>query len=273
MFRSRERQTRRRFLLRLEQLEERTVLSLLGQQLFPADNPWNQKITNAPVAANSNAIINSIIGTYGDGHLHPDFGQDTDHNLPPSPPGNPLYGIPYNVVHGNTQAKVPVIIGAYQSQSDVQETPIPTNAVLEGDYQNGQNPTRGYGPHCGQSGVAERVERREVAVGRRGDGSVWAGVDAAACLRVVAGEWRRQDQPVRRVHRSETGQRLGRGAGQLWQCQRHGADHFRQTADAACPPSPVGASKRLRFRTRWALAFPVSELTLLRPRCLSPLSP
>ena len=36
---------------RLEELEGRDVPSLLGNQLFPADNPWNQKITNAPVAA------------------------------------------------------------------------------------------------------------------------------------------------------------------------------------------------------------------------------
>ena len=37
----------------LERLEERTVPALLGQQLFPADNPWNQQITTAPVAANT----------------------------------------------------------------------------------------------------------------------------------------------------------------------------------------------------------------------------
>ncbi|MBV8383676.1 MAG: hypothetical protein JOZ63_13795 [Planctomycetaceae bacterium] len=45
----------------LEALEERVVLSLLGQQLFPSDNPWNQNIANAPVAANSTAIIQNII--------------------------------------------------------------------------------------------------------------------------------------------------------------------------------------------------------------------
>src|SRR5262249_46664919 len=45
----------------VEVLEDRTVPTLLGQQLFPGDNPWNQKITSAPVAANSATIINNII--------------------------------------------------------------------------------------------------------------------------------------------------------------------------------------------------------------------
>ena len=37
--------------------------------------------------------------------LHPDFGQDYLNS-------GPLYGIPYNVVHGNSVAKVHVVIGA-----------------------------------------------------------------------------------------------------------------------------------------------------------------
>src|SRR5437868_5016958 len=116
--------------LYLEALEERTVPTLLGQQLFPADNPWNQKITNAPAASNSNAIITAITNVYGNGRLHPDFGQDTQSN-------NPLYGIPYNVVHGNTAPKVNVVIDAYPDESDVQPAPVPANAVIEGDQQDG----------------------------------------------------------------------------------------------------------------------------------------
>ncbi len=128
---------RRRFsrtILKIEDLEDRAVPTLLGQQLFPADNPWNQQITNAPAAANSDAIINNILGRYGDGRLHPDFGQDSQNS-------DGLYGIPYNVVHGNTQASVPVVIDAYPRESDIQPAPIPPNAVLEGDYQNGPNPS------------------------------------------------------------------------------------------------------------------------------------
>src|SRR5262249_12661948 len=122
--------TRRRAFPGVDPLEARELLTLLGQQLFPSDNPWNQNIAAAPVASNSSAIINNIISLYGDGRFHPDFGQDTQSS-------NPLYGIPFNVVHGNTQPKVHVVIGAYASESDVQDAPIPANAVLEGDNQNG----------------------------------------------------------------------------------------------------------------------------------------
>src|SRR4051812_4914321 len=95
------RRTSLRGVATLERLEDRSMLSLLGQSLFPTDNPWNQKIASAPVAANSAAIINNITSRYGDGRLHPDFGQDAH-------AADPLYGIPFNVVHGNTQPKVRV---------------------------------------------------------------------------------------------------------------------------------------------------------------------
>jgi hypothetical protein len=120
----------RRSPLGVECLEGRVVPSLLGNQILPSDNPWNQRVTAAPVAANSAAIINNITTLYGNGRLHPDFGQDT-HSA------SDLYGIPYNVVHGNTQPKVHVVIDAYPGESDLQDAPVPANAVLEGDYQNG----------------------------------------------------------------------------------------------------------------------------------------
>ena len=118
--------------LLLESLEDRTAPALLGQQLFPADNPWNQPIANAPVAANSAAIMNNIITHYGDGRLHPDFGQDYGTS-------QDLYGIPYNIVHGNSTPKVSVVIDAYPDESDVFAAPIPAAAVIEGDFQNGPN--------------------------------------------------------------------------------------------------------------------------------------
>jgi hypothetical protein len=127
------RQPIRRVKPQLEELEDRTVPTLLGKQLFPSDYPWNQKITNAPVASISAAVINHIGGTTP---FHPDFGQDPLN-------GNPMYGIPYNVVHG-TQAKINVIIDAYPGESDVVAAPIPANAVIEGDFGNGPNHTTGY---------------------------------------------------------------------------------------------------------------------------------
>jgi len=79
--------------------------ALLGSNLFPADNPWNQNISQAPVATNSAAIMSNIVARYGNGRFHPDFGQD-------SLSANPLYGIPYNVVHGNSTSNVRVVIDA-----------------------------------------------------------------------------------------------------------------------------------------------------------------
>jgi hypothetical protein len=111
-------------------LEFRVVPTLLGQQIFPADNPWNQNIASAPVATNSAAVINNIITHYGDGRLHPDFGQDYGTQ-------SDLYGIPYNVVHGNSTPKTTVVIDAYADESDVIPAPLPAQAVIEGDYQNG----------------------------------------------------------------------------------------------------------------------------------------
>ena len=108
---------------------------LLGQNLFPSNSPWNQDISSAPVATNSASIISAIGGST---KIHPDWGADSTANGT-----SPLYGIPYNVVHGNSTPKVSVIIDDYPSESDIVPAPIPTNAVIEGDYQNGPNP---YGP-------------------------------------------------------------------------------------------------------------------------------
>src|SRR5215510_6266354 len=96
--------------------------ALLGTNLFPADNPWNQNISQAPVATNSATIMTNIIGTNFNGRFHPDFGQDDRQAT------NDLYGIPFNVVHGNSMSNIHVVIDAYSNESDVVDAPIPTNA-------------------------------------------------------------------------------------------------------------------------------------------------
>src|SRR5882724_2064195 len=93
--------------------------SLHGKQIFPADNPWNQEISNAPVDPNSNRIIASIDA---DARLHPDFG--TVYRGAPN-------GIPYIVVAGS-QALIPVGFRSYGDQSDPGPYPIPRNAPIEG---------------------------------------------------------------------------------------------------------------------------------------------
>jgi hypothetical protein len=129
---ARRRQPGRRRTLLVQELEGRIVPTLLGQQLFPLDYPWNQNLSNAPVAANSAAVIAHIGSSI---KIHPDWGDDS-----PSNGNSPLYGIPFNVVHGNTTPKVNVIIDNYPGESDITPVPIPANAVIEGDYQNGPNP-------------------------------------------------------------------------------------------------------------------------------------
>jgi hypothetical protein len=111
------------------------LAALLGSQLYPANYAWNQNIANAPLATNSAAIIAHIGASI---HLHPDWGADDPANGP-----SPLYGIPFNVVPGNSTAKIKVTIDNYPGESDLVAVPIPANAVIEGDYQNGPNPNGG----------------------------------------------------------------------------------------------------------------------------------
>jgi hypothetical protein len=134
----------------VEPLEGRIVPSLLGQELFPADYPWNQDITNAPVAGNSASVIAHIGNSI---KIHPDWGDDS-----PSNGNNPLYGIPFNVVHGNAPSatKVNVQIDNYPGESDLVPVPIPANAVIEGDYQSGPNPNGG-GYNSGQRGDSHLI--------------------------------------------------------------------------------------------------------------------
>jgi hypothetical protein len=93
--------------------------SLHGNVPFPADNPWNQDISNAPVDANSNNLIASIGNTV---NLHPDFG--TVWNGAPN-------GIPYIVVSG-TQPLVPMNFIWYDDESDPGPYPVPPDAPIEG---------------------------------------------------------------------------------------------------------------------------------------------
>jgi hypothetical protein len=138
----------RREALKVEELEERIVPTLLGQQLYPSDYPWNQNISNAPVAANSAAIINHIGPSI---NIHPNWGADN-----PANGSSPLYGTPFNVVHGNSTGTVNVTIDNYPGESDIVPVPIPQNAVLEGDYQNGPNPNGG-GYNPGQRGDSHLI--------------------------------------------------------------------------------------------------------------------
>ncbi len=86
--------------------------------IFPASNPWNDRVDQLPVAAGSSNYI-AAIGL--DRPVHPDFG--TVYNGAPN-------GIPYTVV-SNRQRRVRVRF-QYASESDRGPYPIPPNAPIEG---------------------------------------------------------------------------------------------------------------------------------------------
>jgi hypothetical protein len=89
--------------------------------VFPADNPWNQRVDRLPVAKNSARII-ATIGL--NDPVHPDFGSGLYG-------GEPI-GIPFAVVSSRTR-RVPVSF-QYASESDRGPYPLPRGVPIEGGY-------------------------------------------------------------------------------------------------------------------------------------------
>ncbi|MEO7275934.1 MAG: hypothetical protein ABIX28_10010 [Vicinamibacterales bacterium] len=106
---------------------------LVGRQIFPPTNWWNQDVTRAPVDARSAALIAWISGRTTAGstatrRLHPDFGP-------------PPYGFPYVVVSGD-QPRLPLTFVAYGDESDAGAPglpgyPIPVEARTTAHYIEG----------------------------------------------------------------------------------------------------------------------------------------
>jgi hypothetical protein len=88
-------------------------------EIFPPDNPWNERVDALPVAKDSAALIASI-GL--DAPVHPDFGSGLY-------AGEPI-GIPFAVVSRRTQ-RVPVSFD-YGDQSDGHRYPLPRGVPIEG---------------------------------------------------------------------------------------------------------------------------------------------
>jgi hypothetical protein len=87
--------------------------------VFPASNPWNQRVDGLPVAANSSAIVASIGAGTG---LHADFGSGLYQ-------GGPI-GIPYQVVNRHTR-RAPFRF-QYADESDGRRYPVGTHPRIEG---------------------------------------------------------------------------------------------------------------------------------------------
>ena len=87
--------------------------------IFPRDNDWNRVVTDLPVHPRSDALIDAM---GRDDNLHPDFGTEWE--------GVPN-GIPYVIVDGTAQTRVPVTF-EYDDESDPGPYPIPADAPIEG---------------------------------------------------------------------------------------------------------------------------------------------
>jgi hypothetical protein len=112
--------------------------------LFPADNWWNQDISQAPVDPASASLI-AFINNGGTRRLHPDFGGY-------SGVGDGIYGIPYVVVRGDQPKRA--VEFYYPDESDgvnhatgqsVPFYPIPDEAItqpwwIEGGQPGNQSP-------------------------------------------------------------------------------------------------------------------------------------
>jgi len=89
---------------------------IAGCPIFPADNPWNQDISHAPVDPRSDTWLSGLTG-----NLHPDFGSGQYGD----------YGIPFTVVPAG-QPMVPIAFGQPDDEDDPGPYPIPADARIEG---------------------------------------------------------------------------------------------------------------------------------------------
>ena len=110
--------------------------------LFPADNWWNLDISSWPVDGNSPAYI-SFINNGGTRRLHPDFGGND------ASTANGIYGMPYAVVTGVTNADLQSVQFQYWDESDGVNLstgasfpfyPIPAEAVTQARWIEGGDP-------------------------------------------------------------------------------------------------------------------------------------
>jgi hypothetical protein len=109
--------------------------------LFPPDNWWNLDISNWPVDSNSSSYV-AFINNGGTRRLHPDFGGNAG-------TGFSIYGMPYAVVTGVTNADLKAVQFQYSSESDGVDHPtntsfpfypIPPEAITQPYWVEGGDP-------------------------------------------------------------------------------------------------------------------------------------
>lgn len=117
--------------------------------MFPADNPWNTKVSGLPADKNSAAIIASL----GTAHLHPGFGKVYN--------GGPN-GIPVQIVPAGTP-KVAVKFEV-ADESDAGPWPIPAQPVLEnaGQIDGGNNDVHWIGVSLEEKKIYEIYQLQKI---------------------------------------------------------------------------------------------------------------
>jgi hypothetical protein len=212
-----------------------------GCQMFPADNPWNQRIDTLPLNGQSATWVGNIGSAR---FLHPDFGGP--------------YGIPFSVVPA-TQPMLPINFTAYGDESDPGPYPIPLTSPIEGgSASDGDRHVLVL-----QSGICKLFELYRAfpqSTGWNADAGAtfdlksnalrpdsWTSTDAAG-LPVTAGLVRYEDIAAGALRHAVrfTVQCTQRG-------YIHPATHQAGVSNAACPP--MGA----RFRMK--AAFDTSRFT------------
>ncbi len=112
--------------------------------LFPDDNWWNLDISNWPVDSNSASYI-AFINNGGTRRLHPDLGGDASSVQEPYA----IYGMPYAVVSGVTNADLVAVDFLYSDESDGVDHatdvsfpfyPIPPEAITQPYWIEGGDP-------------------------------------------------------------------------------------------------------------------------------------
>ena len=143
-----------------------------GCPVFPASNPWNQRIDRRPVDPRSGAIVR---GQAAGSNIHLDLGSTEQE-----------YGIPFSVVPRD-QPLLPLSFGVdgedYRDESDRGPVPIPAGAPIEGGRAGDRDPGSG-DRHVIviQRGVCRLVELYHAERVRNGSGRV-TGWRASAAAR------------------------------------------------------------------------------------------
>jgi hypothetical protein len=219
--------------------------------VFPAGNPWNQRVDTLPVAAGSRRIVASIGAA---GHLHPDFGSGLWE-------GRPI-GIPVTVVDKATPRSR--VTFDYADESDPGPYPIPADVRIEGGgdahailvdadactlYELYALTRAGSGWHAGSGAVWSLTSNRLRPAG-------WTSADAAG-LPILPGLARYDEVAAGRIDHALrfTVSRTRRAY--VWP-----ARHYASSATSAALP-PMGL--RLRLKASYSLAgFPPQARVVLQ---------